>query len=548
MNTASQMKYLYLFFFLFFAAGLSAQSVQQLELQLRDAKTASERMGLRYQIATLLINKDRDKAEKLAKAAFQTAQDKRNLGMQTQTSFLLGRIYEKKRNDRNAKVWFESALKYAKQAKDVDYIVKSVEKISDLYVKERKFRDAYNVAADAFKYFSTNGQSLSEMRSNYDVQKARLSREERELLKQKEQLEKQISVLERDRSKLSKNNSALSRKTKELEDENVQIQEEKTLIEEEKQKIEALVDEQEDEINKMSAAQLQSELKNEKLARLTAEREKEVQLAEMQLQEAELENERNLLFTYGLAGLAGLLVLTAISLFVGFRSKQKAAKELAEKNRLIEEERERSEELLLNTLPKDIAQELKVNGQVQAKKFNDATVLFTDFKNFTSIAEKLTPEQLVEELDNCFKAFDFIISQYDDIEKIKTIGDAYMAASGLSVRKTLPTNLIKAALEMQEFLDEVKQERRAKGLPFFEARIGLHTGPVVAGVVGVKKFAYDIWGDTVNIAARMEANCEPGKVNISETTHKLVQYKFKSEHRGKIMAKNKGEVDMYYVQ
>jgi len=107
--------------------------------------------------------------------------------------------------------------------------------------------------------------------------------------------------------------------------------------------------------------------------------------------------------------------------------------------------------------------------------------------------------------------------------------------------------MVKAALEMQEFLDEIKAERQAKGLPFFEARIGLHTGPVVAGVVGVKKFAYDIWGDTVNIAARMEANCEPGRVNISETTRNLVQYKFNTTHRGKIMAKNKGEVDMYYV-
>lgn len=541
------MKNILLFFFLLLGFNLAAQSVSELEKQLETAKSSSERMALQYKIATLVINKDRDRAEKLAKSAFQTAQDKRNGGMQTQTSFLLGRIYEKKRNDRNAKVWFESALKYAKQTKDVDYIIKSVEKVSGLYTKKQNYRDAYNVARDAFQYFSTKGQSLSEMRSNYDVQKARISREERELQKQKDALEKQIAVLERDRSKLSKNNSDLSRKTKELEDEKVQIQEEKTLVEEEKEKIEALVDEQEDEINKMSAARLKAELKNEKLARLNAESENNAKAAQMQLQEAELENERNRLFTYGLAGVAGLLVLTALLLFSRFRSKQKAAKELAAKNRLIEEERERSEELLLNTLPKEIALELKEYGQVKAQKYNDTTVLFTDFKNFTSIAEKLTPEQLVEELDNCFKAFDFIISQYDDIEKIKTIGDAYMAASGLTSRKTLPTNIIKAALEMQEFLDEVKTERQAKGLPYFEARIGLHTGPVVAGVVGVKKFAYDIWGDTVNIAARMEANCEPGKVNISETTHQLVQYKFQSEHRGKIMAKNKGEVDMYYV-
>ena len=190
---------------------------------------------------------------------------------------------------------------------------------------------------------------------------------------------------------------------------------------------------------------------------------------------------------------------------------------------------------------------LKENGKATAQKFNEATVLFSDFKNFTKISEILNPEQLVKELDDCFKAFDFIISQYEDIEKIKTIGDAYMCASGLIDRKSIPLNMIKAAKEMQEFLEETKQEKIKKGLPYFEARIGIHTGPVVAGVVGVNKFAYDIWGDTVNIAARMEGNCEVGKVNLSETTYRLVKYNYDCEYRGKIAAKNKGEIDMYYV-
>ena len=123
-----------------------------------------------------------------------------------------------------------------------------------------------------------------------------------------------------------------------------------------------------------------------------------------------------------------------------------------------------------------------------------------------------------------------------------------MCASGLSDRRTVPTNIVKAALEMQQFLDEQRQERQRLGKPYFEARIGLHTGPVVAGVVGVKKFAYDIWGDTVNIASRMEANCQPGKINISETTFGLVKYKFDCEYRGKIEAKHKGMIDMYYVK
>jgi len=191
---------------------------------------------------------------------------------------------------------------------------------------------------------------------------------------------------------------------------------------------------------------------------------------------------------------------------------------------------------------------LKTNGKAKARQYKEATVFFSDFINFTSIAEKLSPQELVQELDKCFKGFDFIISQYEDIEKIKTIGDAYMCASGLNERKSMPHSMVKAALEMQEFLEEQKQERIRMGKPYFEARIGIHTGPVVAGVVGVKKFAYDIWGDTVNTAARVEANSEAGKVNISETTYGLIKYDFECIHRGKVQAKNKGLLDMYYVQ
>jgi class 3 adenylate cyclase len=154
----------------------------------------------------------------------------------------------------------------------------------------------------------------------------------------------------------------------------------------------------------------------------------------------------------------------------------------------------------------------------------------------------------VEELDKCFKAFDYIIGQYPDIEKIKTIGDAYMCASGLSDRKTMPYTIVQAALDIQNYLLEYKELRIRQGKPFFEARIGIHTGHVVAGVVGSKKFVYDIWGDTVNTAARVESNGEPGQVNISEETYKLVKYRFDCLPRGKMPAKNKGEIDMYFVK
>ncbi|MEM9992433.1 MAG: adenylate/guanylate cyclase domain-containing protein, partial [Bacteroidota bacterium] len=184
----------------------------------------------------------------------------------------------------------------------------------------------------------------------------------------------------------------------------------------------------------------------------------------------------------------------------------------------------------------------------KARRYEQVTVMFTDFKNFTKMAERLTPEQLVKELDDCFKAFDLIVSQYPDIEKIKTIGDAYMCASGFSGSRSAPNSITRAALEFQEYLQDMKLQKQRLGLPFFEARIGLHTGPVVAGVVGSKKFSYDIWGDTVNLAARMEQNSEVGAINVSENTYQLIRYNFKCAHRGRVQAKNKGMVDMYFVK
>jgi len=214
----------------------------------------------------------------------------------------------------------------------------------------------------------------------------------------------------------------------------------------------------------------------------------------------------------------------------------------------ISKEKHRSEELLLNILPEKTAAELKETGKAKTKRFESVSVLFTDFKNFTQASEELTPEELVEEINHCYSEFDRIVSKYG-IEKIKTIGDSYMCAGGLPVPNgTHHTDIIAAALEMTRFIEKNKKERIEKGLPYFELRLGIHTGPVVAGIVGIKKFAYDIWGDTVNTASRMESSGEVGKLNISGATYELVKDKFTCIYRGKVEAKNKGLIDMYFVE
>ena len=249
-----------------------------------------------------------------------------------------------------------------------------------------------------------------------------------------------------------------------------------------------------------------------------------------------------------LIGSAFLLML-AVFFAYNFLSTRKNRDKLAKKNIEIEKARQLSDELLLNILPSEIALELKEKGQAEARKFDRVSILFTDFKEFTQTSEKLTATELVSKINYCFKAFDEIIEKYK-IEKIKTIGDAYMAAGGLPVlTEESVKNTVLAGLEMQSFIDKTKAELDIEKEISFEMRVGIHTGPVVAGIVGVKKFQYDIWGDTVNTASRMETNGEVGKVNISGDTYEIIKSdpSFSFESRGKIKVKGKGEINMYFV-
>ncbi|MEO6834009.1 MAG: adenylate/guanylate cyclase domain-containing protein [Chitinophagaceae bacterium] len=270
---------------------------------------------------------------------------------------------------------------------------------------------------------------------------------------------------------------------------------------------------------------------NEKITNLETKRAVELKDKDIQIATLKKRHER----IFSIAGFAVLLLIMGI-LFRSFKRQQHS-------NVLLAKEKQRSDDLLLNILPAEVAEELKDHGSSAAKQYGEVSVLFTDFVDFTGTAEKLSPHQLVQELNECFTAFDAIIER-NGLEKIKTIGDAYMAVCGLPVSAPLHAKkTVQAAIEIRDFIADRKKQEQV-----FEIRIGINSGSVVAGIVGVKKFAYDIWGDTVNTAARMEQHSKAGRINISHSTYELVKDDFRCEYRGKIAAKNKGEVEMYFVE
>jgi ligand-binding sensor domain-containing protein/class 3 adenylate cyclase/predicted metal-dependent HD superfamily phosphohydrolase len=221
---------------------------------------------------------------------------------------------------------------------------------------------------------------------------------------------------------------------------------------------------------------------------------------------------------------------------------------IRKQNELLAIEKEKVEKLLLNILPQETVEELKSKGKASPRSYRMASVMFTDFKGFTQRAESMRPQELVDALDRYFIKFDEIIMKYG-LEKIKTIGDSYMCVGGVPIRnRSNPIDIVLAALEIQRFMKEMQQESIAKGEKPWELRIGINTGEIIAGVIGIKRFAYDIWGDTVNVASRMEMQGEVGKVNISGATYQYIKDYFECTYRGKVPAKNKGEIDMYFVE
>ncbi|MCD6366432.1 MAG: HD domain-containing protein, partial [Bacteroidales bacterium] len=250
-------------------------------------------------------------------------------------------------------------------------------------------------------------------------------------------------------------------------------------------------------------------------------------------------------YIYYLAILSSLIFLIVYwRSYLSEKEKFKVQQLLSQRTEELVYQKERAEELLSKILPEDTAKQIQKKGKADRKSFKMVTVLFADIKGFTKIAENTPPEELLDELDNLFLKFDNSVEEMS-IERIKTIGDAYMCAGGIPMKnRTNPIDVISSGMKMLDYLQEINDLSKTK----WQIRIGVHTGPVIAGVIGTRKISYDIWGDTVNVASRMESMGKAGEINISESTYELVQKYFECIPRGMIPVKYKGNISMYFVK
>lgn len=537
MNTKTALILLFALIASAFSGVLHAQSVSELEARLRRSTTKGERMNLYYQIAEKVLSTNAGKAAEYATNASDLAVQLGEKRMAADAYYLAGRAHMNRKDYKKASASFSQAWEASRTYGLREIALSSVEKLQDIALRQNNDpREALKWSQEAVRYLKDNSPGrggVGDAAGRLETQLRTLEAENRNLRGMLERAKlidssyreteaRLTQVQEQSMQELSKRDEAITQITQQKIQADSFFQARSRQLEE-----------------KFTAAQLADSL-------VIAQSRQELAVQQQLLAEAELAKQQSENLRNVLALLSAFVFVLAGLFYMRYRAKRRAANDLRAMNEQIASEQKRSDELLLNILPPAIAQELKTRNKVAAQKYEQATVMFIDFIGFTRVAERLSPEQLVEELDFCFSNFDHIIGQYR-IEKIKTIGDAYLCASGLSDKNASPSDMIKAALQIQDFLLHLQAERMSQGLPYFEARVGIHTGPVVAGVVGAKKFAYDIWGDTVNIAARFEEVCDPGRVNVSESTYSLAKYEFEWYERGKIAAKNKLPMEMYYV-
>ena len=478
---------------------------------------------------------------------------------------LLAGVYFSSGDIYNALIHNQLAIQYASETKEQNVLAEAYRTAADLY------HDLYDFEK-AFEYYRSYLNVLDAIRVEEQAREQRLN-QQRSLLSAAEGQIKfliarqnfkdlEINQIKNERERLELLNKNLELETRSKEDKVrlLEAQNEADQAKLREQTLQALEARQrlrlaDQQINAEKQGRLIVELREkeqiERAENLADSTRRAQELERIQREQA-YQNKQEAdfrQFAYILGALSlFILALMGVSWWFARRAKRRLEsqnRKIQTQNVQIQAEQRKSDGLLLNILPQEIADELKASGQATPRLYESATVLFSDFVNFTRLSAILTPKELIDELNECFLAFDEICENHG-LEKIKTIGDAYMCAGGLPIpNDTHPSDAVAAALEMFQWLEQRKHERPNAHLT--EMRIGIHTGPVMAGVIGKKKFAYDIWGDAVNLAARLEEHGEPGSVNVSGSTAAAVKNKFTAIHRGQKEVHNKGLVDMYFI-
>ena len=425
------------------------------------------------------------------------------------------------------------------------------DKALDYYQKHLALRDSL-LLSELLRKEKLLQDQFSLERSEKEIKLLLVNQKVQDLAIEQLQLEKENLALESFRKE---NELALLRQEQEIREERLRIEQLEALKTKQALELTRQLLETAEKDKQISELQQKEVLQAVELKQKEAEEEAQRQEInalnkERELQQLEIERQNTFRkFVYGLlTALFIILMLILIGYIFGRRANRKLQKQKEEievQKTLVESEQAKSERLLLNILPEETAAELKQRGFATPRHYEKVTVLFADFVNFTKLTEKMPPDKLIKELNLCFTTFDEIIERYD-LEKIKTIGDAYMCAGGIPTpNDSHPTDAVKAAIEMMTYIEHRFEK---SNFPFWKMRIGIHTGPVVAGVVGNRKFAYDIWGDTVNLASRMESRSEPGRINISQATFEALDKGFQCTFRGALPIKNKDNTPMYFVE
>ncbi|MEM6966038.1 MAG: adenylate/guanylate cyclase domain-containing protein, partial [Bacteroidota bacterium] len=489
----------------------------------------------------------------------------------TQINHLLSNVYLQSNDLFNAQKYNATAISHAQRGDNLSFLsdayytaaqvhveLNEFEVALDYYQKHLELRDKIE-REEQLRQQDLMQEQIAKKKAEQEIRLLLINQEVKDLTIQQLETDKERQQLRLDNLKLESDRQekelAILKQEEKVKDAEIKNQE--LLAQQAQQQLQITQQTLQSEQQDRALADLRQQQKldqlelDQKEARLLEEQQKTALLEkDNEINQLELEKQKDFQnFAYGIGAL-GLLILGLI--LAGLIYSRRINRKLSHKNAEIEsqkleilKEQKKSEDLLLNILPAATAKELKEKGTATPRRYENTTVLFADFVNFTGISSRMAPEILVKELNYCFKAFDQIVDKYG-LEKIKTIGDAYMCVGGLPQPNTNhPKNIVLASLEMMDFIQKRYEEKQAMNEPFWQMRIGLHSGPVVAGVVGTKKFVYDIWGDTVNTASRMESSSQPGKINLSGATYKLVRDFFETQYRGKIDARNKGKVDMY---